>query len=130
MSTCPCCGSEVDVPFMISVETNAVSTIMGAVQLAPTEFDLLQSVASVFPGTRERRDICKDIWGPLADGSESTMNHFKVLVSKLRSKLKPIGIEIVAPYNGGFRLVIPSTLKITVFGGTRKSTPRGRIYSS
>jgi len=101
---CPCCGSPIDRPFLASIDTGTIATALGAVKVPFAEFDVFASISAAYPGAKRHDQIGVEAWG---EGYfDKDPNHLKVLVSNLRRRLRPIGIEILTAHKRAFRLVV------------------------
>jgi len=104
MTSCPCCGSEVSRPVIVSLETNVVSTSFGTVKLQPQLAVLLETLVRKFPGGARIDELGLAMWGQrFYDLGDSAM---WVQISRARDAVKPIGLEIVSTTNSGYRIVM------------------------
>lgn len=79
------------------------------VRLSPLEFDLLEALATGFPGVVGYRRLLESVWGTQASAK---LNYLKLYIHYLRSRLEedPSSPQlIVTERSRGYRLTAPVT---------------------
>lgn len=104
MSKCPCCGtdfSEADRP-LVSLDTNRIMAGGEIVQLSPTEAEFASILLKAMPLGVERERIIARLWGaaPINDPEKA----LHVYATKLRKRLKPIGVGIRSIWGIGYAM--------------------------
>lgn len=99
---CPCCGSSVERPVIVSLDTNTISSPLGSVHVKPKTAEMLDTLVKKFPGSVRNDALGVAMWG---NGYwDIDRNTLGVHVSIGRKILRPLGLEIVNCWNVGYRL--------------------------
>lgn len=102
--TCPTCGSEYpfDVP-RVDLNRNIIICRKGWRKLTPREAEIMAVVIDRYPRMATMADIFAGIYG-MADEPENATYMLRVYITKLRSRLKPIGWTLINIHSRGYRL--------------------------
>lgn len=99
---CPTCGGVFAKPFAAAIETNTVSGPLGMVKLPYAEFDMFASLAEVYPGSKERAAVERDVWGK----AEPSDYKVRIVLHRLRRHIAPIGLAVNGPYKRPLSLAL------------------------
>lgn len=102
MTSCPCCGSQVDRPVCVSLDTNTISTAMGALRVTPQTAEMVHALLSKFPGSMRVEALGVAVWGNHYWEISDARLRGQIRVS--RKTLKPLGLDIVSTWGTGYRL--------------------------
>lgn len=109
MIVCPCCGSTVANPdFIVDLNTNTVTRESQQVHLSRMEAELLEAFRRRFPGTLTEDNALNALYGA-GDAPEAYAIALRVHVSKLRKRIKFLGMRIDNVRASGWRLVYGDT---------------------
>ena len=107
MTSCPCCGSEVSRPVIVSLDTNSVSTSLGTLHVTPKTAEIVHALLSKFPGSLRTEALGVAVWGNEYWNNDGSRLRGQVIMS--RKALKPLGLDIVSTWGTGYRLSTSKT---------------------
>lgn len=102
MTSCPCCGSQVDRLVCVSLDTNTVATALGSVRVMKKGAIAVDLLAQKYPATVHRDKLGVAMWGDdYWDLEAGTLN---VQVCIARKLIAPLGLKIISNWSVGYRL--------------------------
>jgi DNA-binding response OmpR family regulator len=102
---CPCCGTEVERPFIVDLYTNAVVRGDRRVRLQPTQAVLLHTIAKKYPAGARMAELLVAVYGGI-DGPANPMEATRVQICNVRKKIAPLGLGITNQFAVGYRFVV------------------------
>ena len=107
MTSCPCCGSEVSRPVLVSLDTNTVSTAKGSMRVEPQCAEFVAALLRKYPNAIRIEALGLAVWGEsFFDLKENTL---RVGLHKARKAIAPLGIAIETISGVGYRLSTSKT---------------------
>lgn len=101
---CPCCGQALPQTETLIVDADALTVARrgAAVRITPTEMRFLAALNKKFPMTVRLQALMDELyWDKLEPPYDRVIS---VFASKLRPKLKPLGVGIAVSWGVGYRL--------------------------
>ena len=106
--TVPAAGAAITVGPLVLDPAGRTATLSGrGLELTPTEFDVLRTLAEQPEGFLPTRELLRRVWGP---GYEAEATYVRAYVHRLRRKFEEAGLaDGIAPEPGaGYRLALPA----------------------
>jgi DNA-binding response OmpR family regulator len=105
MCKCPTCGSEIHPDsILVSLNTNTVTTVVGAVRLQPMQAEIASVLAKNSPQYTHMDDIINAVYGRSREPpSEESI---RTRIKDMRRKLSGIGVKIECVYFRGYRIAL------------------------
>lgn len=107
MNVCPCCGSGIDAPVAVDLNTNTLSTRGETVRLTAREAEIMSILAKAYPAAATYQKIFAGLYGA-GGGPDDPLNSLSVMLVRLRRLLAPLGISILTQHGKSLRLETPS----------------------
>jgi DNA-binding response OmpR family regulator len=104
--TCPCCGRPYDRSIGVDLGSNRLYCAGAVVQLTPAEAELGHMLVENYPRTVSHESLIWGLYGPGEQKHKNTDAIVKVIVSKLRRKIAPVGLVIEVGQRRGYRLTV------------------------
>lgn len=97
-ATCPCCGADVEpTGLLVDLNNNTISRFGRTVLVTPREAEILTTIVGAYPGRIRVDRLLERVYGLMPAPSRRSMCIF---ITRLRQKLKPLGITIAPGFNG------------------------------
>lgn len=107
MTSCPCCGSEVSRPVIVSLETNVVSTAAGSAKVPPQCAEVVAALLRRYPSVVSFENLGVAIWGDrYFDVNPTTLQK---RVWQARQPIASLGLTIKNVFGTGYRLSTSKT---------------------
>jgi DNA-binding response OmpR family regulator len=100
---CPCCQQPLPLSDLIIDEAGFVLRRGRFAALTQQEFAVFQELHTAGHRVRSRQALLQSLYQ--LDADEPNIQIIDVFVSKLRKKLKPLGVEIQTVWGRGYRLL-------------------------
>jgi DNA-binding response OmpR family regulator len=106
MSCCPTCGQGIDANrLIVSLEANQITRGGVSIHVTPLEAEYMHVLAKRYPACARRSATIAEIYGAGHEPSDA-LSVIRTITSRLRRKLKPIGVEILNVQAVGYRLAL------------------------
>ena len=113
MLRCPCCGSEVDRPFLVDINSNTVARGDRIVRVTASQAILIDALWRAYPAAVVIDDLRWALYGGRAREPGNPRATIKVMLSHCRYQLTSVGIGIKGSFGQGekqsYRLVVHTT---------------------
>ena len=105
MSCCPTCGQKVGSDLIVSLETNCIARGGVSVFVTPLEAEFMHVLARRYPGCARKSALIAEIYGAAHEPGDA-VGVIRTVASRLRRKLRPIGVDIPNTHSTGYRITL------------------------
>ena len=106
VAICPCCHQSVTTTdLLVSVDAGVAVRNNVRVDLTPHEARAMHELRATYPGVASYDGLSWSVYS-YVDEPENMRNSIHVLMRRLRSKVAPLNISIVAVRGAGYRLEV------------------------
>lgn len=100
---CPTCGSPIaHIGIVVNLNDNTVTTEKGIAHLTPSQAEIAEMLVKRYPAYVHTESMMAGLYGNVDD--HPTYFAVKVQISKMKAKLKEVGLEIECVYSRGYRM--------------------------
>lgn len=101
MNKCPCCGTETEAKFIVSLDINTVAIGGMFIKCSPREAEIFKVLADAFPAPATTERLTSGVYGQTQSATYLTI---QVIVSRLNKKIARTGHRISNIYGVGYIL--------------------------
>ena len=102
-NVCPTCGSHVENPFLVSLETNTILINGNIVELSPDQAVIAKVIVDRYPSVVSRDALISAIWGYVNEPKDPK-RCLAVKISELRARLDHTGYTILNVREAGLTI--------------------------